>query len=188
MHGILALGAAHLHSRTTLNLKENIDRHRSLAMQGLNAKELILSGKAKPSFEDNGTRLSAVLATCYLLAFTSSYMGDSLGLFLVLVRACSSLTGQIVQAGHSSPLLPWNARSATAEPHLEVMRRRLRNASPLPAQDVSDAKISLELAEKHCDFLPFQWNVLQSMKSAIEHVDKPFEGMLPRYRVRIHRI
>ena len=35
MHAILALGASHLHANTNLELKQTVDRHRALAMNGL---------------------------------------------------------------------------------------------------------------------------------------------------------
>lgn len=176
MHGILALGAAHLHARTDLALKESVDRHRSLAMQGLNSMELVKANGAHRASHDHETRLSALLATCYLLTFASSYMGDSLNLFLVLVRGCNSLTKQIVADGYTSPLLPWKSRSATADPHLEVMRRRLRNVPALQADEVSGARISLALVESNCVFLPFQWRIFELMKAIVDNVKEPIEG------------
>lgn len=176
MHGILALGAAHLHAKTDLALKESVDRHRALAMQGLNSMELVKSSRGNHNSGDQETSLSALLATCYLLCFASSYMGDSLSLFLVLVRGCSSLTQQIVKDGYTSPLLPWKSRSATAEPHLEVMRRRLQDVSPFSEDEVRDAKNSLALAEKACVFLPFQGRIFQNMKAVLANVDEPFES------------
>lgn len=178
MHGILALGAAHLHSRTNLELKGTVDRHRYLAMQGLNSRGLIQRAEEPGSHGDPGTRLTALLATSYLLTFTASYMGDSLSLFLVLVRACASLTVQIVQEGLASPLLLWDTRSATAEPHLEVMRRRLRKANPLPLEDVNEGLASLKLVERECSFAPFQWDLVQTFKAVLEHTNEPYECML----------
>ena len=177
MHGILALGAAHLHSRTNVELKEAVDHHRYHAMQGLNSRGLIESGNEPRSREDPGTRLTALLATAYCLTFTASYMGDSLSLFLVLVRACASITGQIVQEGLESPLLPWDSRSATAEPHLEVMRRKLRGAKPLPLEDINEGLASLKLVERECIFAPFQWDMVQIYKAVLEHTNEPYVGM-----------
>lgn len=172
MHGILALGAAHLHARTGLALKDSVDRHRSLAMQGLNS--LQLNGSSLAS-HDHETRLSALLATCYVLTFASSYMGDSLNLFLVLVRGCNSLTKQIVADGYTSPLLPWKSKSATTDPHLGVMRERLQNAPPLQDDEVAGARISLALVESQCGFLPFQWRVFELMKGVVDNADEPLE-------------
>ena len=176
MHGILALGAAHLHARTDLALKDSVDRHRALAMQGLNSMELRKANGANRSSGDQETMLSALLAACYVLTFASSYMGDSLSLFLVLVRGCSSLTKQIVENGYCSPLLPWKSRSMTPEPHLEVMRRRLLHVAPLSQDEIADARISLALVEKDCVFLPFQWHLFGHMKSVVDNVDEPFQG------------
>ena len=171
MHAILSLGAAHLHAQTTLELKETVERHRTRAMQGLMVDE-DLSRKD----EDAATRLTARLATAYSLTFAASYMGDSLGLFLVLVRACASLTRQIVQSGYTSPLLPWKEDSGTSAPHLEVMKRRLRKAPPLSVNDISEAKVSFDLVEKHCAFVTFQWKLLQTMKAVIGHINEPYDG------------
>jgi hypothetical protein len=102
-------------------------------------------------------------------------MGDSLSLFLVLVRACASFTVQIVRKGVASPLLPWDSRSATAEPHLEVMRRRLRGAKPLPLEDINDGLASVKLVERECSFAPFQWDLLQTFKAVLEHTNEPYD-------------
>ena len=147
-----------------------------MAIQGLNSTILLEDGQLSRTYKDAGTRLTALLATSYALAFAASYMGDSLSFFLVLVRACSSLTIEIVQAGHSSPLLPWNAKSATSAPHLEVMRRRLKNVPPFPGGDIAEAKASLNLVEKECSFAPFQWDLLSTLKLVVDSTHEPFEG------------
>jgi hypothetical protein len=174
MHGILALGAAHLHARTNLELTESVHRHRTIAMRGLN--DLANASESEWKNGDPGSRLTALLATSYLLAFTSSYMGDALSTFLVLIRACASITYQIITNGHPSPLLPWGDRSATSQPHLEVMRRRLRNAPALPEDDVREALSSLRKVEQECTLLPFQQNMLHTMIACLETIATPYEG------------
>jgi hypothetical protein len=176
MHGILALGAAHLHSRTNLELQETVDRHRSLAVQGLNNHEHLGHGNKLCGSNDGGSRLTALLATSYVLAFAASYTGEPLSWFLVLVRACASLSGQIVRDGLASPLLPWDSRSATAEPHLEVMRRRLRKVDPLPLEDVNEGLASLAIMERDCHFEPFQEELFRTMKAVFENIDEPYAG------------
>ena len=180
MHGVLALGAAHLHARTNLELKGTVDRHRYLAMQGLNSRPPPQSGGLSHDREARGTHLTALLATSYILTFTASYMGDSFSLFLVLVRACSSLTVQIAKEGLPSPLLPENSRSATAEPHLEVMKRRLRSACALPLEDINEGIASLDLVERLCSFAPFQRELFDMMKFVVEHMHDPYAGMESR--------
>ena len=185
MHGILALGAAHLHASTNLDLKATVDRHRYLAMQGLNSRSPPQCGGLSRGRDDRGTHLTALLATAYLLTFAASYMGDPLSLFLVLVRACSSLTGQIVKEGFTSTLLPEDSRSATSEPHLEVMKRRIRNADALPLEDINEGIASLDLVEKQCSFAPFQRDMLDLMKSVFEHIQDPYKGIKnPHYKNR----
>lgn len=173
MHGILALGAAHLHSRTNLQLKGPVEHHRYLAIQGLNGRGLPETTRSK---DETGPRLTALLATSYVLAFTASYMGDSFSSFLVLVRACASITTQIVGDSLASPLLPPDTRSATAQAHLEIMQRRLRLVKPLPPKDISEGLSSLQLVERECHFAPFQWDLFQLVKAVFEHVDQPYEG------------
>ena len=180
MHGVLALGAAHLHARTNLELKGTVDGHRYLAMQGLNSRPPPQSGGLSHDREARGTHLTALLATSYILTFTASYMGDSFSLFLVLVRACSSLTVQIAKEGLPSPLLPENSRSATAEPHLEVMKRRLRSACALPLEDINEGIASLDLVERLCSFAPFQRELFDMMKFVVEHMHDPYAGMESR--------
>ena len=58
------------------------------------------------------------------------------------------------------------------------MRRRLRNVTAISVNDVKEAKASLCLAEQECSFAPFQWNLLQSMKSVMDYIDQPFEGKI----------
>lgn len=103
-------------------------------------------------------------------------MGDAMSLFLVLVRACSSLTVQIAKEGLPSPLLPSKSRSATTEPHLEVMERRLQDAPALPLEDVNDGIASLELIERQCSFAAFQRHMFELMKSLLERIHDPYEG------------
>jgi hypothetical protein len=183
MHGILALGAAHLHAMTNLDLKSVANRHRALAMRGLHS----ISDKhdsASPNSRDDSSSsgMTAVLAASYLLTFTASYMGDSFDMFLVLVRACSSVTTEIVSKGFPPPLVPANQR-----PHLKIMQKRLDNAPALPSDEIKRAMQSLIRVKTHCTMFSFQQNILNSMKAVLEYVQEPFEGAsLCATSVRIH--
>ena len=183
MHAILSLGAAHLHARTDLELKQTVERHRFLAIEGLNSKEVLISSFSRRK-DEAGTRLTALLATAYALTFTASYMGDTMGLFLILVRACASISKEIIREGHASALIPLDARFETSNAHLNVMQRRLRNAATIPGDDVNGAKVSLRLVEEKCNFLPFQLNLLQSMKLIVNNIDTPFQGKILTIQVR----
>lgn len=177
MHGILSLGASHLHAKTNLEMKGHVHRHRTLAMRGLNS--IAHKHDARDGDTDDhstGSRLTATLATSYLLTFTASYMGDPFNMFLVLVRACASITTEIVKRGFPSPLLPSDQRSIAATPHLEVMRKRLSNAPSLPRDEVERGLESLSKVEDQCPMLPFQRDMLSTMKVVLANVQEPYEG------------
>lgn len=177
MHGILSLGAAHLHAKTNLDMQTHVERHRTLAMRGLNSVSHRHDSASNATDDDaSSDRMTAILAASYLLTFTASYMGDPFSIFLVLVRACASITTEIVQRGYSSPLLAVHQRSATAAPHLEVMRQRLNNAPSLPPDEIRNALRSFNEAEARCEMLPFQRNILNTMRAVLENVEQPFEG------------
>lgn len=177
MHAVLALGAAHLHSSTNLDLRQSVVRHRAMAMQGLNWDTSASACGSESQIDKHASRLGALLATCYALTFTASYMSDPLDLFLVLVRACSSLTGEIVQRGYSSPLLgDVEENPATAALHIEVMGRRFKDPPALNASDINAARLSLQQMENMCAFDPSQRIMLETMQSVIANIDRPFEG------------
>lgn len=174
MHGILSLGAAHMHATTNLDLKDTVERHRLLAIRGLNSVSHAM--ESAPGDDTAAGQMTAILAASYLLTFTASYMGDSLSSFLVLVRACSSISEQIIHAELPSPLLPWDERSTTSAPHLKIMQQRLRNAPSLSAKEADDALASLERVERECTLLPFQEDLLRIMKAIFIFADQPSEG------------
>lgn len=117
-----------------------------------------------------------MLAAIYALAFTSLHMGDPIGQFMVLVRGCSAVTRRMVEAGYSSPLFPQDEQELSVRPHMDVMRKRLGNATPLPGEVTESARQSLHLVDATCEFLPFEQDFLDRMKNVVAITTGPIEG------------
>jgi len=171
---ILALGAGHLHSTTNLDVADMVQKYRFSAIQGINSEDNF----DLPNSLDlnNSDRATAVLAAIYALAFTSLHMGDPIGHFMVLVRGCSAVTRRIVEAGFTSPLFPQDEEKLSVRPHMDVMRKRMGNATPLPTEVTHAARESLRLVQEKCDFLPFEQDFLDRMKSVVALTSGPIEG------------
>jgi hypothetical protein len=172
----LALGAGHLHATTNLDIADTVHRYRSSAIRGINSEDNFdLPGAKDLTASDRAT---AVLAAIYALAFTSLHMGDPIGHFMVLVRGCSSVTRRIVEAGFTSPLFPQDLDHLSPRPHMEVMRKRLGNATPLPAEVTEAARQSLDFVEMclSSEFLPFELDFLQRMQKVVAITSGPIEG------------
>jgi hypothetical protein len=171
---ILALGAGHLHSTTNLDVEETVQKYRFSAIQGINSEDNF----DLPNAQDlnNSDRATAVLAAIYALAFTSLHMGDPIGHFMVLVRGCSAVTRRIVEAGFTSPLFPQDEEVLSTRPHMDVMRKRMGNATPLPAEVTEAARQSLQLVEETCFFLPFEQDFMDRMQVVVAVTTGPIEG------------
>ncbi|KFY31808.1 hypothetical protein V493_00771 [Pseudogymnoascus sp. VKM F-4281 (FW-2241)] len=130
MHSMLALAATHLSSITNVDYSEAALTHRIRAIQGFN-KALSKKPEKKPDGD-------ALLATMYSLTFQSAFMSDSLTEFLIMVRGCVMLTGQLEsQSSIAFFVIDWYS-------HYRYMEPRLEN---LPFVDVSlaeGAEISLD--------------------------------------------
>jgi hypothetical protein len=151
-----------------------VQKYRFSALQGINSEDNFdLPGAIHTNDSDRAT---AVLAAIYALAFTSLHMGDPIGHFMVLVRGCSAVTRRIVEAGFTSPLFPQGEENLSVRPHMDVMRKRMGNAMPLPTEVIDAARESLRLVEEKCDFLPFEQDFLDRMKSVVAVTSGPIEG------------
>ena len=131
MQAMRGLAASHLMMTSTSKLTFPALSHRIQAMKGLNAA---LSKPPKSSEESD-----AILATCWALAFQTSYIGDSVEEFLAMLRGCTLIIGQ-----------DWRARLGTAfqrctdGAQAEIIHPRLETL-PLIAQDlVVEARESFE--------------------------------------------
>ena len=103
-------------------------------------------------------------------------MGDPIGHFMVLVRGCSAVTRRMVEAGFTSPLFPQGEENLSVRPHMDVMRKRMGNAMPLPTEVIDAARASLCMVEECCDFLPFEQDFLNRMKLVVAVTSGPIEG------------
>ncbi|KFY62836.1 hypothetical protein V497_02203 [Pseudogymnoascus sp. VKM F-4516 (FW-969)] len=130
MHAMLGLAATHLTSVTNVDYSEAALSHRLLAIQGFN-KALSKKIEKKPDGD-------ALLATMYSLTFQSAFMSDSLMEFLIMVRGCVMLSGQLLsQSSIAFFVIDWYS-------HQQYMEPRLDN---LPFVDLSladGAEVSLE--------------------------------------------
>lgn len=95
---------------------------------------------------------------------------------MVLVRGCSAVTRRMVEAGFTSPLFPQGEENLSVRPHMDVMRKRMGNAMPLPTEVIDAARASLCMVEECCDFLPFEQDFLNRMKSVVAVTSGPIEG------------
>ena len=151
-----------------------MQKYRFSALQGINSEDNFDLPNALDKSDSD--RATAVLAAIYALAFTSLHMGDPIGHFMVLVRGCSVVTRRIVEAGFTSPLFPQDEANLSVRPHMDVMRKRMGNAMPLPTEVIDAARASLSLVEYCCDFLPFEQDFLNRMKSVVAVTSGPIEG------------
>lgn len=179
MHAILALGASHLHSRTDLDLEQTVERHRNQAMRGL--LECQCDGEiSAASVASREIRLNAQLAAAYVLTFTATYMGDPVSRFMVLVRGCTSLTGEIIRCNFTSPLFPQGQGPTSSDTHVDAMRDRLTGAPLLEcAEQIDMAKHSLQSAAIHLTFTPVEMEFFTLLQITLESVNNPIECMLP---------
>jgi hypothetical protein len=65
---------------------------------------------------------------------------------------------------------------------MEVMRKRLGNASPLPAEVTEAARESLGFVEMSCEFMPFELDFLHRMQSVVSITSGPIEGEFDELR------
>lgn len=130
MHSMLGLAATHLSAITNVDYSEAALTHRVRAIEGLN-KAL----SKKPEKEPDG---DALLATMYSLTFQSAFMSDSLIEFLIMVRGCVILSGQLEsQSSIAFFVIDWYSHMRYMEPRLD----------DLPFVDVAlaeRAEVSLE--------------------------------------------
>lgn len=171
MHGILALGASHLHSRTGLELKDTVEKHRAMAMRGLLATTETKNQLARQS------RLNAQLATAIALSFTGACMGDSVTGLMILFRGVHSLVLDLQRSGCASPFFLQEGRPATSEELVAEVRPRLKNLPPLPcASEAERAMESLNFIRSTCSFELKEWQFFLALKSIIENINDPGEA------------
>jgi hypothetical protein len=111
MHAILGLAASHLDLLIGDDLSSIALHHRVRAIQG-SASALTQTNRA-------GTDGDALLASCYLLTFQSSYMKDGISEFFHFVRGCSLVSHRLAE--EKLPI----AFFTTEQDHNKIMEERL---------------------------------------------------------------
>lgn len=137
MHAILGMAASHFELLTGENLQSTAIQHRILAIKG--------SNQALSRPRRTGSDADALLASCYLIAFQSSYMEDGLQEFLRTIRGCSVISNQLKDEN-----LPM-AFFLTAKDHFDVMEERLISLPVIHEGLVAGAKRSLLAIKALCD-------------------------------------
>jgi hypothetical protein len=87
MHAILGLAASHLQMLTNAPFGPTALYHRGLAIKG--------SNQAMSLRVRTGSDGDALLASCYLLIFQSTYLDNAIPEFFLFVRGCSLLSRQL---------------------------------------------------------------------------------------------
>ena len=135
MHAILGNAASHLQLLTGEPLTEVALRHRILAIRG--------SNEALSKTSRSGSDSDALLASCYLLAYQSSYMADGMQECFRILRGCLMLDVQL-----KAEKLPM-AFFLPHQSHFDIMQERLLDLPVLEEGVVNDAKASLQAVLPH---------------------------------------
>lgn len=135
MHAILGMAASHLQLITGSQMTAMAIHHRVLAIQGSNE---VISRPVK-----HGSDGDALLASCYLLAFQSSYMADGMEESFRIVRGCSLLNMHLkTQHLHMAFFLPHKY-------HFDIMQQRLVDLPKIEPEAVKSAETSLQNVLPH---------------------------------------
>jgi hypothetical protein len=129
MHAVLGMAASHLELITGTDLSAQAIHHRVLAIKG--------SNEAISRPQRTGSDGDALLASCYLLTFQSSYMIDGLQEFFQMVRGCSLLSVQLKNEN-----LPM-AFFLEEKDHFDIMQERLVDLPIINLELVESAEKSL---------------------------------------------
>ncbi|CAG8981885.1 hypothetical protein HYALB_00013920 [Hymenoscyphus albidus] len=131
MHAILGMAATHLQLVTGTPLCTTALQHRVHAIAGSN------QALSRPT--RTGVDGDALLASCYLLVFQSSYMADGMREFFRMIRGCAMLTMQL--RAENIPM----AFFLPNKYHFSVMQERLVDLPVIDERLVESARKSLEL-------------------------------------------
>jgi hypothetical protein len=129
MHAVLGMAASHLELITGTDLNAQAIHHRVLAIKG--------SNEAISRTQRTGSDGDALLASCYLLTFQSSYMIDGLQEFFQMVRGCSLLSVQLKNEN-----LPM-AFFLEEKDHFDIMQERLIDLPVINPELIESAEKSL---------------------------------------------
>jgi hypothetical protein len=129
MHAILGFAASHLELLTGVDLKTTAMHHRVQAIKG-SAAALSQTARSR----DDG---DALLASCYLLSYQSTYIKEGIPEFLHFIRGCSLVWQQFLS--EKVPL----TFSLTEESAGEFMKQRLVALPDIDSELLGDAVRSL---------------------------------------------
>lgn len=135
MHGILGLAASHLGMLTGAPLDSTAMYHRTLAIRGTN--------EAMSLENRTGSDGDALLASCYLLTFQSTYMEEGIPEFFFFVRGCNLVSHQL-----RSEKLPM-AFLLNESDHFKYMEERLHVLPVINATLLDGAEKSLAALPPH---------------------------------------
>lgn len=152
MHAILGMSASHLELLTGASLGITAIHHRLLAVQG---SKSALSRQIR-----NGSDGDALLGSCYLLAFQSSYMKDGLLEFFTMVKGCTLLSDQLRERK-----LPM-AFFLSNKDHFQIMEERLLDLPVISPELVERAENSLATIQPLC-YLQSQTQFYQLLDDCI---------------------
>lgn len=155
MHAILGMAASHFELVTGENLSSSAIHHRILAIKG--------SNEAMSHPRRSGSEADALLASCYLLAFQSSYMKDGLQEFFRTIRGCSLVSDQL-----RAEKLPMSFY-LTGKAHFEFMQQRLMDLPTIHEDLIAGAKRSLLVLTPELDRpanLKFYQGLLDTVEAA----------------------
>jgi hypothetical protein len=164
MHAILGLAASHLELLTGDDLGSIALHHRLRAIQG-SASALTKRNRA-------GSDGDALLASCYLLTFQSSYMKDGIFEFFHFARGCSLVSYRLAE--EKLPI----AFFFTAHDHVKFMEERLTDLPSMNPELLDSAERSLAQLPPLFD-LPVHNLFFTCMAECVTTVrHSSFQGML----------
>ena len=137
MHAILGMAASHFELVTGENLASSAIHHRILAIKG--------SNDAMSHPQRSGSEADALLASCYLLAFQSSYMKDGLSEFFRTIRGCILVSDQL-----RAEKLPMSFY-ISGKVHFNFMQERLLDLPVIHEELIAGAKESLLAVQPQLD-------------------------------------
>jgi hypothetical protein len=170
MHAILGMAASHMRLITGMQLNYIALQHRMLAIKG--------SNEAISRSIQTGSDGDALLASCYCLAFQSSYMVDGMQDCFRLLRGCKMIDLQLRM--RNLPMAFFLPQVC----HFDIMQLRLVDLPIIEPEILDGAKVSLQLLlprledPSHCSLYPLLLEVIETLRFS------SLKGMFPSNTLR----
>ena len=159
------MAASHFELVTGENLASTAIHHRILAIKG--------SNEAMSHPRRSGSEADALLASCFLLAFQSSYMKDGLGEFFRTIRGCNLVSDQL-----RAEKLPMSFYMS-GKVHFNFMQQRLDDLPVINEELIGGAKRSLLVIAPELD-RPSNLGFYQGLLDTIEAAPRSsLKGLSP---------